>query len=331
MRFLDCNCSMRRFYRFMTLAGGAFLLAMAFVVAARAADGTPNPGPFAPGVLTAIPPDCSPDETVSTHDIVEIRQNPNVPWKPELIAESQTLYGMSEGVKFRRDIWCLEFSFKPLRMIHVDVPQADGSLKNKLVWYMVYSVKNTGQTLVPVRHDDGVYTAEIGKGGPIRFIPSFVLQSQDRLANGDRTKEQYLDRIIPAAYDVIRAREAHDRPLLNSAQMATVMIPVSDERADRSVWGYVTWVDIDPRIDFFSIFVGGLTNAYQWTDPSGAYQTSDPPATGRVFKRKTLQLNFWRPGDEFAQDESAIRYGAARGKADLYDVFEGVAYRWVYR
>ena len=93
----------------------------------------------------------------------------------------------------------------------------------------------------------------------------------------------------------------------------------------------MTWVDIDPRIDFFSIFVGGLTNAYQWTDPPGAYKTGDPPATGREFKRKTLQLNFWRPGDEFGQDETAIRYGVARGKANLYDVFEGVAYRWVYR
>jgi hypothetical protein len=50
-----------------------------------------------------------------------------------------------------------------------------------------------------------------------------------------------------------------------------------------------------------------------------------------VFERKTLQLNFWRPGDEYLQDEREIRFGVARGKGDLYDVSEGVAYRWVYR
>ena len=156
----------------------------------------------------------------------------------------------------------------------------NGTVENKLVWYMVYSVKNTGRTLVPVEQKDGVYTEQVGKGGPIRFIPSFVLQSQDRQANGEHIDKEYLDRLIPSAYDAIRARESHDHPLLNSAQMATQLIPVSDERADRSVWGYVTWVDIDPRIDFFSIFVGGLTNAYQWTDPAGAYKTGDEPATG---------------------------------------------------
>jgi hypothetical protein len=293
---------------------------------AKAAD-----RPFAPGVLTTIPPDLEADETVSTHDIVEIRANPALQWKPELLADSQTLYGMSSHVKFRRDIWCLAFSFKPLRMISVDVPLPSGKLEKKAIWYMVYSVKNTGQTLVPVRHDDGVYTAELGKGGPVRFIPSFVLESQDRQANGDRIYKAYLDRIIPSAYEAIDAREAHNRPLLNSAQMAAQLIPVSNDRADRSVWGYVTWEQVDPRIDFFSVYVGGLSNAYQWVDPAAARDPNSPPAQDRQFARKTLQLNFWRPGDEFSRDESAIRYGVARGKADLYGVPEGVAYRWVYR
>jgi hypothetical protein len=299
--------------------------------AAQAADVSPAERSFAPGVVTTIPPDFAPDETVSTHDMVEVRENPNVRWKPELLSESRTLYGMSEGVKFRRDVWCLEFSFKPLRMINVDIPLPDGKLQKRSIWYLVYAVKNTGRTMTPVEDKDGVYSVAAGKGGPVRFVPSFVLESQDREASGGRVSKAYLDRVIPAAYDAIHAREAPDRPLLNSAQMATQLIPVSEERADRSVWGYVTWEGIDPRIDFFSIYVGGLTNAYQWVDPPGAYKPSDPPAEDRQFVRKTLQLNFWRPGDEFSQDESAFRYGVARGKADLYDVPEGVAYRWVYR
>jgi hypothetical protein len=322
---------MRYFYRMMQLAIAATMLAACFAASASAADASSEPRPFAPGVLTTIAPDFSPDETVSTHDVVEIRENPNVQWKPELLTESRTLYGMSGDVKFRRDVWCLEFSFKPLRMIKVDVPLASGKVENRMIWYMVYAVKNTGRTMVPVEGKDGVFTAATGQGAPVRFIPSFVLESQDREATGGRVNKAYLDRVIPAAYDAIRAREAHDHSLLNSAQMATQLIPVSDERADRSVWGYVTWEQIDPRIDFFSIYVGGLTNAYQWVDPAGAHDPNDPPAHDRKFVRKTLQLNFWRPGDEFSQDESAIRYGVARGKADLYGVPEGVAYRWVYR
>jgi hypothetical protein len=286
---------------------------------------------FAPGVVTTIPPDFEPEEVVSTHDLVEIRANADAKWQPELMTDSRTLYGMSEGVKFRRDVSCLEFAFKPLRMIRVDVPGPDGKPERKLVWYMVYSVRNTGETVQPDEQKDGVFTTKVGKGGPVRFIPSFVLESHDLTADGQPIEKAYLDRLIPAAYAAIQAREARDRTLLNSAQMAEQMLPPGDGRADNRVWGVATWTDVDPRIDFFSVYVGGLTNAYRWEDPAGAYKAGDPPGTGRQFTRKTLQLNFWRPGDEHLQDEKEIRFGVARGKGDLYDVSEGVAYRWVYR
>ena len=288
---------------------------------------------FAPGVVTTIPPDFEPEEAVSTHDLVEIRANAAAKWRPELLTDSRTLYGMAEGVKFRRDVSCLEFAFKPLRMIHVDVPGPDGKVERKLVWYLVYSIRNTGNVLKPVEsaNEGGVYATEIGKGGPVRFIPSFVLESRDLTADGQPIDKAYLDRVMPAADAAIQAREARDRTLLNSAQMAEQILPPSDGRADNRVWGVATWTDVDPRIDFFSVYVGGLTNAYRWADPAGAYQAGDPPGTGRQFTRKTLQLNFWRPGDEHLEDEKEIRFGVARGKGDLYDVSEGVAYRWVYR
>ncbi len=287
---------------------------------------------FAPGVVTTIPPDFEPEETVSTHDLVEIRANPEAPWKPELMTESRTLYGMSEGVKFRRDVSCLEFSFKPLRMIRVDVPGTDGRIDRKIVWYMVYSVRNTGQVLKPVVDADGVVGTKLAQGGPpLRFIPSFVLESHDLDAVGQPVEKAYLDRLIPSAFAAIQAREAHGRTLLNSAEMAEQVLPPSDGRQDNGVWGVAMWTDVDPRIDFFSVYVGGLTNAYRWDDPAGAYKAGDPPGTGRQFTRKTLQLNFWRPGDEHLLDEREIRFGVARGKSGLYDVSEGVAYRWVYR
>jgi hypothetical protein len=286
---------------------------------------------LAPGVLTTIPPSFAPEDTVSTHDLVEIRANPALQWNPEFLAVSDTLYGMANAVKFRRDIWCLEFSFKPLRMVEVDVPLPSGGTQRKLVWYLVYRVRNTGQVLEPVRADDGVFTAELKQNGPIRFLPQFVLESQDRLPSGERTSIAYLDRVIPAADAAIAEREQPGQKLLNSVQMAEQLIPASGGRIDKGVWGVATWTDVDPRIDFFSIYVGGLTNAYRWVDTPGAYRPGDFPGKGRTFARKMLQLNFWRPGDELLQGERELRYGVPIGKADLYGVAPGVAYRWVYR
>jgi hypothetical protein len=238
---------------------------------------------------------------------------------------------MSSGVKFRRDVSCLEFSFKPLRMMYVDVPTATGSTERKLVWYLVYRVRNTGEVLKPIVGDDGVYRAEMAKGGPLRFIPQFVLESNDRMPNGERVEVAYLDRVIPAAVAAIRARELPGQELLNSVEMAEREIPVSTGRVDRGVWGVATWTDVDPRMDFFSIYVGGLTNAYKWQDVSGVYKAGDPPGKGRRFARKMLRLNFWRPGDENLLDEREIRFGAPIGLSNLYDATDGVAYAWVYR
>lgn len=308
----------------------AMLIVPGGIVSAAGPD-SPPPREFAPGVLTTIPPELLPDETVSTHDLVEVRSNPNLRWSPEFLSESRTLYGMSEDVKFRREVWGLEFSFKPLRMMYVDVPQPDGKMQRKLIWYLVYRVKNTGAVLKPVKQPDGTYTAEPRKSGPVEFVPQFVLEAQDRTDTGEPITKSYLDRIIPAADEAIRQRETPGRQLLNSAQIAAQPIPVSNARSDQGVWGVATWEDVDPRIDFLSVYVGGLTNAYRWEDPAGAYQPGDPPGKGRRFFRKTLQLNFWRPGDELSEHESEIRYGVPTGKAYLYGVPEGVAYRWVYR
>ena len=153
----------------------------------------------------------------------------------------------------------------------------------------------------------------------------------DGLPSGEPTSIAYLDRVIPAAIAEITRRERPPVPLRNSVEMAEQPIPVSGQRAGRGVWGVATWTDVDPRIDFFSVYVGGLTNAYRWTDAAGAYRPGDLPGTGRDFARKTLQLNFWRPGDELLQNERELRYGVPVNQADLYGVLPGVAHQWVYR
>jgi hypothetical protein len=274
-------------------------------------------GPFranVPGVEITIPADQQEQETFSTHDVIEILQGvPDLKWQPKLSAETDTLSEMATKTVFRRDVWCLDITFKPVRMIWVDVPQPTGRMQRKLIWYLVYHVKNPGQHLKPVRQADGLFAVQTADRD-IRFFPQFVLEAHEY-------KKAYLDRVIPAAITAIRRKEDPNRQLLNSVEISSKAIGTSTDLIDKSVWGVATWEDVDPRTDFFSVYVQGLTNAYKWIDPPGAFKAGDEPAQGRQFLQKTLQLNFWRPGDEFVEDQRTIRYGIP-GKVD---------YSWVYR
>jgi hypothetical protein len=153
-----------------------------------------------------------------------------------------------------------------LRLIQVDLPGANGRLERKTVWYLVYRVKNLGGHLKPVPKEpqaaDELASApevqsvdEIDPPGII-FIPKFSLE-----ATVEGQKQVYADRLLPLAIDAIRHREDPNRKLLDSVSISSHPIPLSSATDDRSVWGVATWVDIDPRIDFFSIYVSGLTNA----------------------------------------------------------------------
>lgn len=278
---------------------------------------------LAPGVMTTIPADIREDETVSTHDLVALRTQDNLEWTPNFTPESRTLYAMAKDVQFRRQVEGLELSFKPLRMIYVDIPQPSGKMQRKLIWYLVYRVRNPGGHLKPVEQPDGTFQAE-EVNAEVRFNPQFVLESHEY-------QKAYLDRVIPVATAAIQMREDSNRELLNSVQIAEQPIPVSTDRVDHAVWGVATWEDVDPRMDFFSVFVQGLSNAYQWVDPPGAYKAGDSLGKGRRFTRKTLQLNFWRPGDQYQQTEDEILFGTAPGKASLYGLEDGVDYTWIYR
>ena len=134
-------------------------------------------------------------------------------------------------------------------------------------------------------------------------------------------KKVYVDRLIPVALGPIAAREDRNRRFLNTTEMAGGNIPVG-----KTVWGIVTWENVDPRTKWFSIYVEGLTNAYKWTDAAGQFTRDDfgKPSKigkGRRLERKILKLNFYRPGDEYNVNEKQIRYGVP-GRVD---------YEWVYR
>jgi hypothetical protein len=267
-----------------------------------------------PGVEITIPPDRNEDETFSTHDIVEIlRGIPNLDWTPQLSPGTQTLREMATSTVFRHNVWCLEFTFKPVRMLWVDVPQQSGGMERKLIWYMVYHVRNTGGHLVPARKADGTYQVQTADYD-VRFFPTFVLHARE-------FEKGYLDRVIPVAARAIEQKEDPNRPLLNSVEICSKRIGLSNDLVDNSVWGVATWEDVDPRTDYFTVSIEGLTNAYRWEDQAEGFKPGDPPTTGRTLRQKNLVLYFWRPGDEYREDQRTIRYGIP-GQVD---------YEWVYR
>jgi hypothetical protein len=273
---------------------------------AVAATALPSQGPYrklVPGVMQKVDPQRELEETFDIHDMVE------------LLAVDKS-FDWAKEVTFRRDIWFLNFEFKPVRYIDVDIPQADGHMQRKLIRYLVYNVTNPGRIMHPmpdekdrVDHakDPVVQIMPVNK--PVKFIPQFSLESQDD------THQVYPDHVMPLAMVAIRQREDPNRVFLNTVEMSRE-IPVG-----QTFWGIATWEDIDPKITHYSIFVNGLTNAYRFTDDPGVYKAGDPIGKGRHLTRKTLKLNFWKPGDPYLEHEEEVRYGIP-GEVD---------YEWLYR
>lgn len=282
---------------------GLLFLIAAPVFAQQAASGKPTAHRrLAPGVLREVDPARELQESFSRHDVVELLAVDNG-------------FDFAKDVPFRHDVWALEFKFKPVRMIWVDVPQASGQMQRKLVWYMVYSVTNTGKIMNPVKGEDNTYNVEY-VDRPVRFIPSFLLEGRDSLAEEGEFNKVYPDRILPVAIGPITRREDRTRRFHGTVEISGDL-PVGETK-----WGVVVWENVDPRIDRFSIYIQGLTNAYRWQDQPGAYSKGDPVGTGRRLLQKTLKLNFWRPGDEYYEHEREIRYGVPGKDLD---------YEWVYR
>jgi hypothetical protein len=313
----------------------SLLLASAFLLVVLAGVNRPvgaqQTRKLAPGVLTVIASEPLTDETHQAP--IPLPGVTNLKWTPNFTSKVDTLAAKSSHVVLRHNIWTLEFAFKPLRMVYVDIPQPNGKMHQKLIWYIVYRVRNLGGHLTPVLAADKTYQPGIADNvlnvgaetpsGLIRFFPHFVLESRE-------LDLSYLDRVIPVAIPVIQQREMRGGKLYSTVEITKQSIPVTPPDADGGVWGVVTWEDIDPRMDYFSIFAGGLTNAYRFA--------GDPPNPSAQL-HKILQLNFWRPGDAIDEHEGEIRYGIPsvqdpKEQAEIcakYNLARRLDYLWIYR
>ena len=297
----------------------------------------PATAQFGPGTLKVILPEPDAAETfIGPMNLKELSENASLTWSPPDFPDGRPFYEsgtrslqeMAKNVTLRRDIYALEFSFKPMRQIEIDVPQPTGRMAKKMIWYLVFRLRYKGGDLRPKGDTQG-------SGGPTysllypqiegisfsgrRCFPLLTLRSE----NYDK---EYLDRVIPTAHDKIVEREKIYVKVHNTVELTTVPIPNSKDPNDPGIWGLATWEDVDPRIDFFSVFVYGLTNAIQMTD-------------GGEQLKKVLHLTFFRPGDTIRMLDDKIRFGVPAFKdpkefkyaLEQYGLKERLDYRWIFR
>ena len=80
---------------------------------------------------------------------------------------------------------------------------------------------------------------------------------------------------------------------------------------------------VESRLGLIADIEGNLRDALSGCRQSTGAQTQPPPhkVRHRRFAQKTLQLNFWRPGDEFFETDREIRLGQPNN----------VEYSWEYK
>jgi len=291
-----------------------------------------KPRNLASGVMTVVAPDQDSEDTaLGPFDLDFVSKHPELDWtapdfpesKPHFASPSETLLALSKDVIFRHEVWGLEFSFKPARLIEVDVPLGNGKFKKKVVWYLVYKVRYNGEDLSPNIEAEVPGAPDRIRFESVRFLPRFSLLSKERNISMDA-------QILPTALDAIAAKERIGKPLHDHVEIGKFDIAASSTEEDKSLWGVATWTDVDPRLDFFAIDVRGLTNAFKIRlDAEGK----------KNFDRKTLRIYFWRPGDAIDESKDRILLGLPafenKDRVDYYlkqfNLKERLDYQWIYR
>jgi len=272
-----------------------------------------EPRVLAPGVLKQIPIDLNPRDMFSIPRPLPGLLNVNE-FTPKSISSKETLFGQSRRVMLlRENVWQYEFAFTGLRQANLQIPAADGRPVKRNVWYMVYRIRDTGKTMtfeqVKLHPDFDHIKNELRRDQPVageakKFLPRFSLEGWVVSHASSRTKKDryaqvtYRDEIAPIVLAQIQRREDKFQRLLDSHQMSQAKIPPAKNAIDPGLWGVAIWTDVDPRIDYVSVYVKGLTNAYRLGSDF------DEPT-----KLKTLQLNFWRPGDQVEEDDDYVDFG----------------------
>lgn len=187
------------------------------------------------------------------------------------------------------DIWMMEVQFKPMRMVHVELPDPKtGEMRREQIWYLAWRsiVRNVDlrdpDNTQPVNHLDKL-------PGPREFVPEFTLITYDD-PDSEVPAQILHDEILPAA--MVQLRRVERAPHRNSAQVIQDLPEATPADAEEPKWiyGAATWRGVDPKTDFFKVILGGFTNAYEVQKAEDGTQ---------IISRKVILQRFARPGDQY--------------------------------
>jgi hypothetical protein len=261
---------------------------------------------LAPGVLKQIKTELDPRDSVSLP-----RSLPGLKatkYAPKYISDSETLHGRSRGVILYRPVWQYEFSFLgQLRQANLKVPDASGAVSNQNVWYLIYRIRDLGDTITYEQVKQSPQFEhmknDLVRNKPIAdeekfFVPRFSLEGSVMTNSAEGYKRVvFRDTVSPMVLRQIQRREDPAMNLLDAVTMSKTKIPMAKSDSDGGVWGVAIFEGVDPRIDFVSVYVEGLSNAYRIG------------MSNEQTRMKTLQLNFTRPGDIINEHRDDIEFG----------------------
>ncbi|MGI9516392.1 MAG: hypothetical protein ACR2NP_05080 [Pirellulaceae bacterium] len=270
---------------------------------------------FAPGVLKVIEPKIDGRDAATLPMPLPGLEGDLAPenYVPNFPARTETLYGQTRQIIFYRDVWQHEFAFLGLRQMKVSATDENGQVVERDVWYLPYRIRNVGAAIThtPVTDPntgrvDYVPNTETGQPADYtlsnRFFGRFTLHGWiEDAETGMYTEVVYADQVSPGIVQMIQDEEDPGRPLIDKVKLTQQILQrVPADSSEGGVWSVAVWYNVDPSIDFVSVRVTGLTNAYRIVvNPDGSLD----------FRYKTLQLNFWRPGDGVQQDQDKTVFG----------------------
>lgn len=217
------------------------------------------------------------------------------------VAQAQSLRGgeikfaavaSGEERTSQSDLWVMDFYFKPMRMIPVEL--TDPKTKEKkleFVWYIVYrGFHHKLETKGTQNQPENTLDAAVA---PQQFIP------EARLVLTDRNKSTvYHDQVIPEALAAINKREKG-----NYKDTVSIVGPIPDVAEepgsveDIPVEGVFMWKGINPDAMHYSVFLTGFSNGIRLINgPDGK----------PIVQTKTIMQKYWRRGDRFDQREWEI-------------------------
>jgi len=198
-----------------------------------------------------------------------------------------------EELRAQEDLWALEVSLKPMRMVYVQaVNPRTGTKSSEMIWYLVYKIVQR-PVVKPAEATD---TVPVNVQDPLPApvcVPRATLVYQDRDIHG-----AVVDSLVPEALSVIAAQER--LPLKTSVQMSGALpkLTPTDAKRENVEYGVFMFRGVDPRTTAFSIYLSGFSNGYK----IGKNEAGKP-----LILRRTILVPFRRFADQYDQFAKEIR------------------------